>query len=343
VKRFVLVVATLVVAACGANDPAGSTTPSTSSPVTAPITSSPGSSTTPSTAGPDTTAPSWAGPPGTITRTWVEDGRLLAEVVDNAGATSLASSTDGIAWTEAATPPPADAAGPVVSFGGEVLRFTTITSERCTASTSLEASPDGEAWTSVDPGPLDRGTVMAAAANDAVLVVAWMESHSADEEACDDPRPITVFVSEDGRTFTPSAESPATFDLGHLGSIDDVIWTGTLFMMAGSDLSTTTFWYAFDGQSWTRHDAPLPDHVYGVDLLLWDDTVLAVGSMADSGALAGWRSDGNRWERLALPELAWSANVTAWDGGLAIMDATGEPAFHLSTDAETWTRVVGTG
>jgi hypothetical protein len=338
--RFVLVMVVLLVG-CGSS-PAGSTAPSTSTTMP-PSTSSPRATTT--APGSTTTAavPAWEGPPGTITRTWVEDGRLLAEVVDSAGATSLVTSTDGIVWSEATTPPPADAAGPVVSFGGEVLRFTTATSERCTASTSLEASPDGEAWVSVDPGPLDRGTVLVAAANDQVLVVAWMESHSADEEACDDPRPITVFVSKDGRTFTPSTESAATFDLGHLGSIDDVIWTGTLFMMAGSDLSATTFWYAFDGQSWTRHDAPLPDHVYGVDLLLWDDTVLAVGSMADSGALAGWRSDGNRWKPLTLPNLAWSSNLAAWEGGLAIMDMSGEPAFHLSTDAETWTRVVGTG
>lgn len=186
------------------------------------------------------------GPDGFVAGGWAG---LFTETVEP----RLWTSPDGLAWTPAIQTTPTIAEGRVLSIAAGPSGFlavgTTGPEARPTGSATW-TSPDGAAWTRIDPAlPGEGGLMVSAIPTAAGFLVVGSDL---------DERRAMAWISADGRgPWTATPEQPSLQNHGLKIRMTDVTASGGQFVAVGDYLFGTqygnaTSWTSADGLTWTQ-------------------------------------------------------------------------------------------
>ena len=258
------------------------------------------------------------------------------------------TSPDGIDWarTEAAG---LDGAGDQRVLDVVVAGPGLVAVGSDAGSAAVWTSTDGTGWARAEPdeavfgGPGDQVAEAVAVAGDGAVVVVGVDGGSGDGDAA-------VWRSTDGAA-TWQRVVPGG-DLGGPGaqSMADVVVAGPLLVAVGQGGAGAASWSSLDGTTWDRAD--LGDG-RAEALVAGELGVVAVGSMADAGALdaMAWRSeDGRAWQAVPIDDGPLGAAdqelldvvVTTPTEGEALVAAVGRTDLGPGDDGAAWASVDGT-
>ena len=150
------------------------------------------------------------------------------------GTQPLAWSSDGITWTSANNPFVATSCLSVYWNGQSWLAGGNVSS-----GSVLATSTDGKTWTTI-PNPSGVGTECHTISSNGTQ---WLIGIAANSP----PNYPVILSSADGVHFTTTSASSLT----HSGQCMSLLWTGTVWIAGGDDLSSKKILLSPDGLSWS--------------------------------------------------------------------------------------------
>ena len=182
-------------------------------------------------------------------------------------------------------------------------------------------------WSSLDIQPIQGGPVGASS------VVAWSGGYVATVPGDGLSRAVAVWVSRDGRTWSPVTLTPGPAYSGLVAAVQNGV------LVAISDAGgATTVWTSADGAAWVPHTSPRA----GFQAVVGNGSG-AVAIMGAAGQGLAFSADGASWKPVGLPGPggAHVGSVAAFGGGFVAVGDPAAPGGSLlawtSLDGLRWT------
>jgi len=228
------------------------------------------------------------------------DGMLIAV---GEGATAIATSPDGIAWTAQTSP---------FTYAGGIARGGALWVAADGGTNSIATSLDGLTWTA-RTSPFTYGYCRGAAWNGSLWVAVGSGTGT------------SIATSPDGVTWTVR-----TSPFGTSGYGDGVAWNGSLWVVVGhgGGGSTTAIATSPDGITWTPQTSPWS---YGYRVA-WNGSLWVVIGGGTNSIVTS--PDGITWTDQTSP---FSSYGVAWNGSLWVIVGYGADGVATSPDGVAWT------
>jgi hypothetical protein len=255
------------------------------------------------------------------------NGSLWVAVGQNSDASvAIATSSDGITWTDASNNPFEGGIGRGIAWNGSLWVAVGANSD---SLVTIATSSDGIEWTGLDifTGGIGYG-------------IAWNGSVWVAVGFNGDPQ-LQIVTSPDGITWTPTT-SPFEGGQGYAVASRRPLYppiappvVTQAFCVAGG-YGTNTLAYSYDGLSWDAAANPFDGgYVYGV---AWNGSLWVVlGNNSDSTVTITTSTDGITWTPRANPFDGGNGGGVAWNGSYWVAVGSGSTTIATSTDGITWT------